>query len=308
MTLWTFQQFTSGTDRWAVRAIQIKAPPPAAVTSMTSITCTPDRTIDVTINGTAGANFAGYFDPGADAGGPGYARRLAVTSTGGVTISNLTYVSPTQLSFKLNYAAAPLGSTQTLTITNPDCQSVTFDYTLPTGCSPLPVNWLAINATWTNGQAQVTWSVSGEKDLKHYVVERSADGRQFAPIGTILPRNAEQASYTYTDANAGTENYYRIKQVDVDGAFTYSATVALFKQRISRLIIYPNPARSNVRLLLPDNSGQIRLLDLQGKVLWSTAITSNILNLETSRYARGVYMLEYLRPNGAAEQHKLILR
>lgn len=308
MTLWTFQQFTSGTDRWAVRAIQIKAPPPAAVSNMTSIACTADRTIDVTVNGTAGANFAGYFDPGADAGGPGYARRLAVTSTGGVTISNLAYVSPTQLAFRLNYAAATLGSTQTLTITNPDCQSVTFDYTLPTGCSPLPVNWLAISAAWTNGQAQVTWKVSGEKDLKHYVVERSADGRQFAPIGTVLPRNAEQASYTYTDANAGSENYYRIKQVDIDGAFTYSATVALFKQSIRSLSVYPNPARSNVRLLLPDNSGQIRLLDLQGKVLWSTAITSNVLNLETSRYARGVYMLEYLRPNGKAEQHKLILR
>jgi Secretion system C-terminal sorting domain len=309
MTMWTFQQFVSGTDRWAVRATQIKAPPPAAVSNMTAVTCTGDRTINITLNGTAGANFAGYYDPGADANGPGYARRLAVSSTGGVVISNLNYVNPTQLSFTLNYASATLGSQQTLTITNPDCQSVTFNYTLPTGCNPLPVSWVSVDAVWVNAKAVVKWKVTNEVNLKEYVVERSSDGRQYTAIGTVKENAALNGQYQFTDEQPGAENYYRIRQVDIDGAMSYSGSVLLRKAAaISKLGVYPNPAREAVRLTLPAASGTVRLLDVKGTVLYSSKVAGNLLDLPVASYPRGVYVVEFVSAAGKAEQEKLILK
>lgn len=308
MTMWTFQQFVSGADRWAVRATQIKAPPPAAVSNMTAVTCTGDRTISITLNGTAGANFAGYYDPGADANGPGYARRLAVTSTGGVLISNLNYVSPTQLSFTLNYANATLGSQQTLTITNPDCQSVTYNYTLPDGCAPLPVSWVSVEAAWVNAKAVVKWKVTNEVNLKEYVVERSSDGRQYTAIGTVKASAALAGQYQFTDEQAGAENYYRIRQVDLDGAMAYSGSVLLRKAGISKLGVYPNPATESVRLTLPAAAGTVRLLDVKGAVLYSSKVAGNILDLPVAAYPRGVYVIEFVTATGKAEQEKLVLK
>ncbi len=130
MTMWTFQEYCNGTDNWGVRAIQLKAPPPAAPTSPGTIGCgTPsggNRVTSVTLNGTS-SNNSEFFDPGA-----GYTNRLAVSSTGaGVSISNLTFVNITQLTFDVTWPTGLAGTSQTLTITNPDCQSVTTTYTFP---------------------------------------------------------------------------------------------------------------------------------------------------------------------------------
>jgi hypothetical protein len=307
MTLWTFQQFTSAPDRWAVRATQLKAPPPAPVSTMTPITCTNNGVVDVTVNGTA-TNFAGYFDPGNDAGGPGFEKRLSVTSTGGVVITDVAFNTPTEIAFKLNYAGAPLGSTQTLTITNPDCQSVTYQYNLPTGCVIVPVKWLNVSAQWSNNRALVNWKTANESDLRHYEVERSSDGINFSTLSIVAAKNASSAAYVYTDLTPGNSNYYRIRQVDKDGKFSYSPTALLKKNEIRNMSLFPNPATNQLQVLLSASKGNFRLIDASGQVVYSTQVLSNTLKLNTERYARGIYFAEFAHDNGNIEREKIVLR
>jgi hypothetical protein len=138
MTVWTFQQYANSPNSWGVRAIQLKAPPPATPVSVDPISCGSDRNAIITLNGQAD-NFSGFFDPGPPRGAPATQIRLSVTSTGNVSVSNVEFLSPTRIRFQANFSNATLGSQQTLTITNPDCQQVTFRYTLPTECSGNPV-------------------------------------------------------------------------------------------------------------------------------------------------------------------------
>lgn len=309
MTLWTFQQFTSGTDRWAVRATQLKAPPPAAVSSMTAISCNTTRIVDVTVTGSAGSNFGGFFDPGADAGGPGFQRRLAITSTGSVTITDIVLVSSTQVNFKLNYAAAALNTSQTLTITNPDCQSVTWQYTLPSGCQPLPVTWLGLNARWINSQGEITWKVGNERNVKLYEIERTNDGNNYSTIGRVSPATVQgDNTYTFVDPQPGQENFYRIRQIDLDGKVAYSSIVALNRNAITKMSVQPNPASGPVQVLLPSEKGTLRLMDLKGQSLLAVTTNSNTYFLETQAFARGVYIIEFTASNGKVETEKLILR
>lgn len=147
MTIWTFQEYTNATNSWGLRAVQLKAPPPAVPNSISPVICDSFGNATVTLTGSA-TDFRGFFDPGPPRGGPAYPRRLGVTSTGNVTISNVELLSATQIRFLANLANATLGSQQTLTITNPDCQSVTFNYTLPASCGgtgPNPGTSFSVN-------------------------------------------------------------------------------------------------------------------------------------------------------------------
>jgi hypothetical protein len=139
MTVWTFQTYVASTNKFAVRAVQLKAPPPATPNPIGTVGCGffvngTSRYVQVTINGSS-INNAGFFDPGSDIGGPGY-NRLTVTSTGsGLIVGDINFVSPTKILLEMIFPPSLAGSTQTLTITNPDCQSVTTTYTLPTACN-----------------------------------------------------------------------------------------------------------------------------------------------------------------------------
>ncbi len=155
MTTWTFQEYCNSAGNYGVRAVQLKAPPPATPNAIGTIGCGIGKIVTINIAGTS-TNNSGFFDPGADAGGPGY-NRLNVTSTGGVTVSNIVFTSPTAISVTLNFNAAPLGSTQTLTITNPDCQSITATYTLPASCGI--VYTFNGNGNWSNAANWIGGSI-----------------------------------------------------------------------------------------------------------------------------------------------------
>ena len=128
MTLWTFQEYTTNNNQWGLRAVQIIAPPPAqspVATADSANFC--DTAIAISISG-SNTDKAGFFDPGDDAGGPGY-NRLTITCSGGIPVTNTTFISPTQLSCVLHVSEKPAGD-YTLTITNPDGQAVSSIFTL----------------------------------------------------------------------------------------------------------------------------------------------------------------------------------
>jgi hypothetical protein len=122
-TVWTFQEYANADDSWGVRAVQLKAPPPATPIPFAPLTNKTDNV--VTLNGISIDN-SGFFDPGTDAGGPGY-NRLTVKSTGGIIAGNVKFISPTQISFTLNTKGKPSG-VYTLLVTNPDGQFVITQY------------------------------------------------------------------------------------------------------------------------------------------------------------------------------------
>lgn len=124
MTFWTFQEYSANSDfgGWGVRATQLRAPPPATPSVANPATVAPGQAaVSVTVTGTS-ASGSGFFDPGPDTGGPGFANRIGASVSGGVTVNSMTFTSPTQVNLSLNTTAATAGL-KTVTITNPDGQS-----------------------------------------------------------------------------------------------------------------------------------------------------------------------------------------
>jgi Big-like domain-containing protein len=118
-TFWTFQEYANASNSWAVRVIQLKAPPPATPSSASlgtvdSGSCSVQD--DITGTSTAGS---GFFDPG-----PGFSSHITASVTGGVVVRGVTYTDPTHITLNLDTTGASAGP-QDVTVTNPDGQSET---------------------------------------------------------------------------------------------------------------------------------------------------------------------------------------
>jgi Secretion system C-terminal sorting domain len=272
MTMWAFHQYCNSTNSYGVRAIQIKAPPPPPATATAAGGNFCGTSVLVTING-INFNNAEFFDPGPDAGGPGF-NRLTITSTGGVPVSNVTFVSPLQVTCRINTATRAAG-TYTLIITNPDGQFTTANYTLAAVCNPVPVTLLSFTGKLVDKTAQLNWITTAELNFKGFVVEKSIDGNRFSAIGELPAKGNASATTNYQLIDPKPypgNNYYRLKLVDRDGSFVYSDIVRL--QTASKALavgrIFPNPAKDNLTLELiadKDQTVNILLFDAVGKTL-----------------------------------------
>jgi uncharacterized repeat protein (TIGR01451 family) len=123
MTFWTFQEYSDAGDfgGWGVRATQLRAPPPATPSSAVPSTVAPGQAaVSVTVTGVP-LSGSGFFDPGPDTGGPGFANHIAASVSGSVTVNSVSFTSPSQVMLSLNTTAATAGS-KTVSIINPDGQ------------------------------------------------------------------------------------------------------------------------------------------------------------------------------------------
>ncbi|MDQ6814555.1 MAG: T9SS type A sorting domain-containing protein [Bacteroidota bacterium] len=134
MTMWTFTEYVATKDAWGVRAAQLKAPAPAtpSIDANTPVGC---GTTHVIINGTS-TNNSEFFDPGADdpASVIKYNHLNVTVNDPTVTVANIKFVNPTQITADFTIANASSGQTYTVTVTNPDGQTASTTFKLATGC------------------------------------------------------------------------------------------------------------------------------------------------------------------------------
>jgi hypothetical protein len=98
---------------------------------------------------------------------------------------------------------------------------------------PLPIKWGYVTAQLQNAQTLVSWATVQEINSSYFEIERSTDGIRFEKIAIVKAAgNSETVkNYEFKDEKLLFGfNYYRIKQVDVDGRFTYSVTVKVLNR------------------------------------------------------------------------------
>lgn len=120
MTMWTTQMYCNATNSWAIRVIQLKAPAPAVVASISPTSIAQGATANIVITGTA-TNGTGFFDPGT-----GFTGRLRAAFSGtGLTVNSVTYTNPTSMTVNVTAAGGAITGVRSLTVTNPDNQTST---------------------------------------------------------------------------------------------------------------------------------------------------------------------------------------
>ena len=170
----------------------------------------------------------------------------------------------------------------------------------------LPVEWLTFDGKYLGEDVLLNWSTAMEENNSHFVVERSADGLNWEAIGDEIPGagfSNEILNYTFLDEDPfSTINYYRVKQVDFDGKFSYTHVIVLEKKKTGDIgmVIFPNPATdfANVKWAKDLTHATILLMDIKGNVLREVETNSNEgVEIDLSNFDRGIYLIEIRTQN-----------
>ena len=117
-------------------------------------------------------------------------------------------------------------------------------------------------------------------------------------IGTLANSKLNlQSTFTFTDKtiNEGL-NYYRIKQVDIDGNYTYSKTIAVHLVVNDCLTtLSPNPAINFINVVYPLNTVSVRIYDMVGRNVYQVKVgQQKSSHLNISNFSKGKYNVEIL--------------
>jgi hypothetical protein len=174
----------------------------------------------------------------------------------------------------------------------------TFGYVAKTNLAPLPVELSEFKVSKLNKvHTLISWKTLTEKDNAYFEVERSADASNFVSIATVLGRgnsNSENA-YAVTDVQPMKGiNFYRLKQVDLDGTTSYSKILSLEFDDVPVASFYPNPAQEFVTVAVNDPRilNKVYLYDGLGRLVLEQTLTANANKVDISRLPDGIYTIK----------------
>jgi len=148
---------------------------------------------------------------------------------------------------------------------------------------PLPIELLNFQAYRETRSVQIVWSTASETDNDFFEIERSSNGKDFYLLTTVpgAGNSREQLDYYLTDFEplSGT-SYYRLKQVDFDGTYSYSPIARVTSELEERSILYPNPSDGTLKVTLinrklADQQVNIRVISAEGATIIQQSILAD---------------------------------
>jgi hypothetical protein len=173
----------------------------------------------------------------------------------------------------------------------------------------LPIELLDFQANYDGTNVNCTWATATELNNDYFTVERSVDGVNFIGIGKVKGAGTTnvQLDYAFTDDQPVTgQSYYRLKQTDFDGAYTYGPT---------RPVTIGTGTNVHIDFIVQDNTqlkfnytfsgGNATLMihDMTGKLVYTTMLSeSKSLVLDKSNWSKGIYTV--LLTDGKQADHR----
>jgi len=190
-------------------------------------------------------------------------------------------------------------------------------WTLSALGSPLPIELASFNVNKSGTSAIISWVTASEINNDFFNVEKSADGLHFESISKIQGAGTSSTPlhYTINDSNPFNGiNYYRLKQTDYDGHFTYSDIKTISFTKNGSFTVYPNPSNVNTAITIefPEiGAYEIKIADAAGKIIYTTTAQAGDdmqfhLNPADFQLKGGMYLLSLIGENSSYNQ-KLLL-
>lgn len=172
--------------------------------------------------------------------------------------------------------------------------------------SMLPIELLEIKAEGIVDHVDVTWNVLSETNVSHYELERSEDGITFSYLTSIEVIGVNNSTQTYVhsdyDVRFFQNYYYRIKNVDFDGYYSYTPVVVaslltdIINFNESSVNLFPNPSFGNFALSIitsKDRDLTMTVYNSIGQLLQSENFVAEsgntVVNVNADQWPPAVY-------------------
>ena len=163
----------------------------------------------------------------------------------------------------------------------------------------LPLKLLSFDAQLIGQEVRTVWQTENETGAKGFDIQKSTNGIEFNTIGNVAANNTSGTNqYTFTDKQPALGiSWYRLKQIEKDGRFAYSKTVAINSKSTTALATYPNPVTNSVSITHPSaKAGAIlTIIASDGRIVATkaAAVGTNISLMDVSKLAKGNYIVRW---------------
>lgn len=170
----------------------------------------------------------------------------------------------------------------------------------------LPIELVYFDAVCEKGKIRIEWQTASENNNHHFEIERSENAIDFETIVTIPTQNGNanyQQNYTAFDNSPNTSiNYYRLKQVDNNGQYSYSnlTLVDCHESTSSTMIrLYPNPAEDKLFIRLENIITEVlfvKIMNTYSSVVyetkWENPLINSLNEIDIEHLPAGVYFIQ----------------
>jgi len=174
---------------------------------------------------------------------------------------------------------------------------------------PLPLTLLQFTATKQSNTSILQWQTGQEQNTRDFTIQRSSDGSNYADLGTVAAAGTSNTKryYNYTDiAPLEGNNYYRLKQRDLDGQFTYSPVRVLAFTMAGNLIWYTTGTNAAEVRLHNGNNELYTIIDMAGNTLRTARLSSGVASI--AQLPSGVYFVKVVTNAGNELTVKVLLK
>jgi Secretion system C-terminal sorting domain len=167
------------------------------------------------------------------------------------------------------------------------------------GANGLPVTLIDFDGVAIKNAVKLYFNTASEVNNKGFEIERSTDGLYFEKIGYVegAVNSRTQQDYIFTDEHPVAGNsYYRLRQIDLDGADTYSKSISVVFGKPVQVSLSPSPVRDQLVVRLEEekeDDGTWQIFDASGRLVLNGNIGANTttFELDAASLVFGTYIL-----------------
>ena len=156
-------------------------------------------------------------------------------------------------------------------------------WSLALSSAPLPITLVEFNAVLNNENVDLTWVTSSQINNDFFTLEKSEDAKDFTPFATVDGAGNNNTIINYHEQDYEVQKgitYYRLKQTDFNGEYTYSNVVPV--NNLGKTLsfnVFPNPANGEeFKIKMNDSEDEdilIIIRDIQGKECYSKMLKTD---------------------------------
>lgn len=176
--------------------------------------------------------------------------------------------------------------------------------------STLPVSLIDFSVETVQKQVFATWSTASERNNARFDLERSSDARTFERIAQLDGRGTTSTRQHYSAVDESPQlgiNYYRLRQTDTDGAFSYSPIRSVIVRTNGEIVLPGQPVNESLRIDGLEEASQLDLMTSQGRLLHRQKNSGSQAQVDVRSWPNGVYLLRVVDPLGVQVKRVVVL-
>jgi Secretion system C-terminal sorting domain len=179
----------------------------------------------------------------------------------------------------------------------------------------LPVELKSFVGKIEGNNARLFWETATEINNLGFEIEKSTNQNDFLKIGFVkgVGNSVQLNAYNFVDNAFEKTAYYRLKQLDMDGKFSYSPVIALQKSGLKvGMKIYPNPLLNQNTLNIDfeqNNKGNafISVFESSGKAIYQKNVEGqDATQINVNDWSRGLYLIRLTTNEGKIITSKFV--